>query len=1052
MRGSARSLPAIVPAAYRDIPMARRLLIGGGLLVLAPLILLAPPPETVAAAIWTRTELTFASGISFIAALLSVGGTTGRVRKVRSWITAAIGLLLIGEIVRNVEVVLGIEAALRGSHVPLIGVLLCAGMAYASALKGQLRPSDELAVYLDGAIVFFATGTLMLTAFGEVAGESLTGAVDLTYAIFFLATTGATLLLDLAVRAERRPSGAYVVLVGLVLLGVGFVWRVAAPSAVGLHESGTPAALVSLGVVVVMLGTVTWTDTVDEHPGYVRLASRLRAAMPLIAIAITPLLIAIQFLGNLPAPIEVLNRAAVALVLVTVAVRQSVLLKDRERAVAREQGLGRKLSATESKYRALVERQPGVVYLAEPGKHGRWHYVSPQIEPMLGFPAQAWLDDPTLWARQIHADDRELTLEREDLLAAGRSEGLVQREYRLCAADGREIWVLDEEMVTQTNDDGTPVLVQGVLVDISQRKRAEQELQASEEQTRTIIETASYAFIGMDTEGRVIDWNQRAVETFGWSREEAMGSVLADLIIPEAQREAHQHGLARFLSTGEGPLLGKRVEVTALGRDGRTFPVELTIWPIRVRGEVRFNALVDDITIRKQLEDQLRHQALHDPLTGLPNRALFVDRLQHALDRTERGPTGSIAVLFLDLDDFKTVNDSLGHEAGDRLLEAVAERLGQTLRAGDTAARLGGDEFAILLEEAPDGEPQAVAARILARLSQPLEIASQGVSTLGSIGIALSGNDSSTPEELLRNADLAMYLAKARGKNRHELYEPGMHEQAMRRLSLKAELERAIANHELDVHYQPIVALHDGSVVGLEALLRWRGPDGQFVALPEIIAIAEETGLILPIGRFVMERACRDVRRWQEEMGADEKLAIAINVSIVQLENGTLIQDVDRALAESGLPPTSLVLEITESALSTDSLDSVRTIRALRARGIRLALDDFGTGYSSLARLRRFPVDIVKIDRSFVTAINKGREGVLVQSILDLGRSLEMEVVAEGVETEAQMLALRARGATLGQGYYFSRALKQDAVTTVLSVGKLPLPLKRRRTAVARGA
>lgn len=1052
MGGSVLRLAGSMPAAYHDIPRPIRLIIVGGLIALAPMILFAPPAETLAAAIWTRAELTFASGISFLAALLSVRGTTGRVRQVRAWITAGIGLWLFGELVRNAEVVLGIDAAVRISHLPFIGVLLCAGLAYFSALKGQLRASDELAVYLDGAIVFFATGALMLTAFGEVASESLTGAVDLTYAFFFLATAGATLLLDVAVRAERRPSGAYAVLAGLVLLGVGFLWRVIAPPAVGLHESGTPAALLSLGVVVAMLGTVTWTDASDEHPGYVRFASRLRAAMPLIAIAITPLLIAFQFLSHLHAPIEVLNRAAIALVLVSVAVRQSVLLKDRERAVAREQGLGRELSTTESKYRALVERQPGVVYLAEPGKHGRWHYVSPQIEPMLGFPAQAWLDDPTLWARQIHPADRELILEREDLLAARHPEGLVQREYRLCAADGREIWVLDDEMVTQTDDDGTPVLVQGVLVDISQRKRAEQELQASEEQTRMIIDTASYAFIGMDTEGRVIDWNQRAVETFGWSREEAMGSVLADLIIPEAQREAHQHGLARFLSTGEGPLLGKRVEVTALGRDGRAFPIELTIWPIRARGEVRFNALVDDITIRKQLEDQLRHQALHDPLTGLPNRALFVDRLQHALDRTERGPAGSIAVLFLDLDDFKTVNDSLGHEAGDRLLEAVAERLGQTLRAGDTAARLGGDEFAILLEEAPDGEPQAVAARILARLARPLEIESQVVSALGSIGIALSGDHGNTPEELLRNADLAMYLAKARGKNRHELYEPGMHEQAMRRLSMKAELERAIANQELDVHYQPIVALHDGSVIGLEALLRWRGPDGQFVAVPEIIAIAEETRLILPIGRFVMERACRDARRWQQTMGPGAKLDIAINVSIVQLENGTLIDDVDRALTESGLPPTSLVLEITESALSTDSLDSVRTIRALRARGIRLALDDFGTGYSSLARLRRFPVDIVKIDRSFVSAITKSREGVLVQSILDLGRSLDMEVVAEGIETEAQMLALRARGAQLGQGYYFARPMAPNAVPATLAAGKLPLPLKRQGSGIAKGA
>ena len=1051
--GGPSSTPSVArPPAYRDIPPIIRFLVGGGLIVLVVMISLGPPAQTPDAVFWTRAELTFASAISFVLALLSVRGTIGRVRHLRSWITAAIGLWLLAEIIRDVEVVLDVDAALRTSDLPFIGVLLCAGLAYASALRGQLRPSDELAVYLDGAIVFFATAALMLTTFGEVAGRSVTGAVDLAYAIFFLATTGATLVLDLAVRAERRLSGAYVVLVGLVLLGIGFLWRVAAPPLVGLHESGPPAHFLSLGVCVVMLGTVTWTDRMDEHPGYVRFAARLRAAMPLVAIALMPILIAIHFLRDMPGLIGILNIAVIALVLVTVAVRQSILLNDRENAILREQDMGRELSDAESKYRSLVERQPGVVYLAEPGVHGRWHYVSPQIEPMLGFPVQAWLDDPTLWARQIHPADSQAILGREGHLTVRRPEGLVHREYRLRAADGGDVWVLDDESVTQTDADGRPTLVQGVLVDITQRKQAELALQASEEQTRTIIETASYAFIGMDTEGRVIDWNQRASETFGWSRDEAMGSILADLIIPEAQRIAHRDVLARYLSTGEGPLFGKRVEVTALDRDGRSFPIELTIWPIRVSGEVRFNALVDDITLRKQLEDQLRHQALHDPLTGLPNRVLFVDRLQHALDRTERGPAGSIAVLFLDLDDFKTVNDSLGHEAGDRLLEAVAERLGQTLRAGDTAARLGGDEFAILLEEAPDGEPQAVAARILARLSRPLEIESQGVSALGSIGIALSGDHGSTPEELLRNADLAMYLAKARGKNRHELYEPGMHEQAMRRLSMKAELERAIVNHELDVHYQPIVALHDGSVVGLEALLRWRGLDGQFVALPEIIAIAEETGLILPIGRFVMGRACRDARRWQEEMGADEKLDIAINVSIVQLESGTLIHDVDRALAESGLPPTSLVLEITESALSTDSLDSVRTIRALRARGIRLALDDFGTGYSSLARLRRFPVDIVKIDRSFVTAINKAREGVLVQSILDLGRSLEMDVVAEGVETEAQMLALRARGATLGQGYYFARPLQQHAVTTVLSVGKLPLPLKRRRTAVARGA
>ncbi len=870
MVGLASTLTASVPMAYRDISARLRGLILGSLGALVLIILLSPSAGTAGAVPWTRAELTFASAISLMAAVASIRGTTGRVRTVRSYITAAIAFWLVGEMLRDVEVALGTTSALKLSDLPFIGVLLCAGAAYVSALKGQLRPSDELAVYLDGAIVFFATAALMLTTFGQAGGQSLTNVVDLAYAIFFLATTGATLLLDLAVRAERRPHGAYVVLVGLVLLGISFLWRVASPQPLGLHETGVAAHFLALGVLFVMLGTITWTDVVDEHPAYVRLAAKLRSSMPVVAIGLTSVLIAIHFVRGIPGAVGTLNIAAIALVLVTVAIRQSILLKDRDVAIRREQGLGRALSATESKYRALVERQPGVVYIAEPGGNGRWHYVSPQIESMLGFPAQAWLDDPTLWARQIHPDDRELVLSQERDLTTGRSQAAVHREYRLRAADGHDVWVLDDESETQADQAGTPTLVQGVLLDISQRKRAEQALQASEQQTRLIIETASYAFIGMDTGGRVIDWNQRAVDTFGWSRDEAMGRIVAELIIPEPQRAAHAEGIKRFLSTGEGPLLNKRIEVTALNRDGREFPVELTIWPIDIGGEVRFNALVDDITVRKQLEDQLRHQALHDPLTALPNRALFVDRVQHALERTSRQPAGSIAVLFLDLDDFKTINDSLGHEAGDRLLQAVADRLKHGLRTEDTAARLGGDEFAILLEETSSEDPHALAARMLDRLSSPFELEGNTVSTQASIGMAISGEHGSTPEELLRNADLAMYLAKARGKNREEMYEPGMHEQVMRRLSMKQALELAIAGDQLEVHYQPIVSLADGSVVRLEALLRWRGPDGQFVPLPELIAIAEETGLILPIGRFVLRRASQDTRAWQSELGPDE--------------------------------------------------------------------------------------------------------------------------------------------------------------------------------------
>ena len=740
--------------------------------------------------------------------------------------------------------------------------------------------------------------------------------------------------------------------------------------------------------------------------------------------------------------------AVIGLVLLVVAVRQRVLRRDREAAVARERRLSRELSAAEVQYQTLVERHPGVVYLAELGAAGRWLYVSPQIERMLGYPAQQWIDDPTLWAARLHPEDRERVLEGEGTSSA--VEGVRTSEYRLIASDGRVVWVLEDEAVTDIGGDGAPAMVQGVLLDITARKGVEDALRASEDQTRLIIETASYAFIGMDPEGLVIDWNQRAVETFGWERSEAIGSLLADLIIPTGQREHHAAGLRHFLRTGEGPLLSKRIEVTALHRDGREFPVMLTIWPVTSGGSVRFNALVDDITGRKQLEEQLRHQALHDSLTGLANRVLFADRVQHALERAERAVDQPIAVLFLDLDDFKTINDGLGHAVGDELLTAVAERLRSAIRPEDTAARLGGDEFGILLEDSHKIDIASAAARILEAIARPYDLRGKVVSTTASMGVTLSGADGMSPEELLRNADLAMYLAKARGSNRHELYIPGMHEQAVRRLDLRGALEQAIARNELEVHYQPQVSLSDGALVGMEALLRWRGPEGGYVPLSEVIPIAEETGLIMPIGQFVLDQACRDARSWQDESG--EPLDIAVNVSVVQLQRGTLVADVNKALARSGLQPSSLILEITESSLTNDNLDTARTLRDLRARGVRLALDDFGTGYSSLERLRRFPVDIVKIDRSFVKAVDRDREGMLIQSIIDLGRSMGMQVVAEGIETEAQLAAVRARGATVGQGFYFSKAVPAAAMGPIVAIGQLPLPKRRLRPRVVRGA
>jgi diguanylate cyclase (GGDEF)-like protein/PAS domain S-box-containing protein len=924
-------------------------------------------------------------------------------------------------------------------------VLVCAGLAYSAALRGRLRRGEEFAVYLDGAIVFFGAAALGLTVLGEAAGTPAS-TLDLLYAVFFLATTGATLVLDLAVRAERRPHGAYVLLAGMVLVGLGFLVRLAGPTTGLVHETGLPSHLLALGVVMVALGAATWTEVVDDSPGYVRLAARLRTGMPVLAVGVTSVLMAIQVLSRPSAPVEFVSIGAIALVIVLVAVRQSVLLHDREQAIGRERELGQELSSAERQYRSLVERQPGVVYIAEPGPTGRWFFVGPQVERMLGYSPEEWTADPKLWARLIHPDDRSEVV-AEDAVAGNPGE-VKRLEYRMVRRDGSIIWVLDESTVIESGQGRR--LLQGLLLDITAGKLAEDALRASEEQQRMIIETASYAFVAIELDGRVAEWNRHAEETFGWSREEAMDAQLADLIIPAALRAGHREGMRRYAATGEARILNRRMELEAVHRDGHQFPVEITIWPVRTDGSTRFNALIDDITSRKELEEQLRHQALHDSLTGLANRVLFTDRVQHAIDRSRRGAEPSLAVLFLDLDDFKTVNDSLGHGAGDELLVEVARRLEQTVRAGDTAARLGGDEFGVLLEDTESAGPQEVATRILQAFESPFPVQGKQVQVHASIGIASDTPGTVGPEELLRNADLAMYVAKQRGKARHETYVERMHEDAMRRLELKAGLERAIAEDHLEVYYQPIVELRDGAVVGFEALLRWRDPGGQFVPLAELIPLAEETGLIVPIGQFVLREACRQAAEWATP--GEPPIRLSVNASPMQLEAGSLTRDVRAALRRSGLAPSSLVIEITESALVDNSLPVLRELRQLRKLGVRLALDDFGTGYSSLGRLRHLPFDIVKIDRSFISRVDREKEGAVVRSILEMAGTMNLEVVAEGVETQAQVLALLARGCLMGQGFLYSQAVPPEAVAPILAVGRLPLPRRRPQALRARGA
>ncbi|HWW09554.1 MAG TPA: bifunctional diguanylate cyclase/phosphodiesterase [Candidatus Acidoferrales bacterium] len=449
-----------------------------------------------------------------------------------------------------------------------------------------------------------------------------------------------------------------------------------------------------------------------------------------------------------------------------------------------------------------------------------------------------------------------------------------------------------------------------------------------------------------------------------------------------------------------------------------------------------FAAQVSVAVQNTRLDSRLKHQAFHDPLTGLANRALFTDRLEHALTRRGRGP-GSLAVVFLDLDDFKMINDSLGHAAGDELLVNVATRLQTVLRPSDTAARFGGDEFAILLEESSASyDVIGVADRIVAVLKPHFVIASREVAVHASVGVATADAGSVPAEELLRRADVAMYRAKMKGKGSFEVFEPDMQEVVTRRLEVRTDLERAIERNELVLRYQPIVDMATGTAVGVEALVRWDHPRWGFVLPAEFISVAEETGLINELGLNVLEQACAQCQEWQVAFPDKTSFSVSVNVSPRQLRKAGFVNDVWDVLRRTGLHPSRLVLEITESVMVEDPQHAGERLRELKALGVRISMDDFGTGYSSLAVLQDLPLDILKIDKAFVDDVaNDPRRTAFAQAIIRLGKTLGLRLIAEGVENQSQSDRLRSLGCELAQGFYFSRPVEAGEITRMLYAG-----------------
>jgi diguanylate cyclase (GGDEF)-like protein/PAS domain S-box-containing protein len=557
---------------------------------------------------------------------------------------------------------------------------------------------------------------------------------------------------------------------------------------------------------------------------------------------------------------------------------------------------------SEPEVRTLLDQLPAILYVSEVGVEGRWLYVSAGVETILGFSPAEWIDDPGLWARQMHPDDRARMIAREESLA----EPSMPDEYRLRHRDGRTVWVRDEAALA-TDAEGR-LRWHGVIFDITDRKLAEAELE-------------------------------------------------------------------------------RRAEV-------------------------------------------IRYQAVHDPLTSLPNRALFQDRLVQALAR----PGAQVAVVLLDIDNFKLVNDSLGHSAGDELLMQIAARLETALRPDDTIARLGGDEFVVLLQEIPDERSAArVAERIVAAFELPFELSAGEHFAKASLGIAIAGAEGSEPASLIRDADAAMYQAKARGRARFEIFDRAMRARTVERLSVENDLRRALSRQELHVVYQPIVSLRDSSIASVEALLRWEHPTRGLLLPLDFISVAEESGLIEPIGRFVLDSACSQAARWHALRPDSRPLGISVNLSVRQLTQRNFQMTVATALAGSGIDPSSLCLEIAESALLEEPQGVADTIRQLSHLGVRFVLDDFGTGYSSLAYLAGLPIDGLKVDQSFVRSLGTDdRSTAITTAIVRMAQALSLEVIAEGVEGAHQLRALRALRCELGQGYLFHRPLAAEAVTKLL--------------------
>lgn len=674
-------------------------------------------------------------------------------------------------------------------------------------------------------------------------------------------------------------------------------------------------------------------------------------------------------------------------------------------------------------YRHILELAPDLISVCRDGKIV---LINPAGANMLG----VWPTDVLIgrnFADFVHVDNRALFESGIETLVGEQQ----RMPIKLVSSDGREVEV--EIAALPYQEEGQEKAEMLIARDVTERNRSTREVATREERLRNIMDTVADGIITIDATGIIESFNPAAEKIFGYSTGEIVGKKV-NTLMPEPHAGQHDTYLENYLKTGEAKIIGSGREAEGLNKNGTPIPLEISITEHRSGTRQLFIGVVRDITERKQSEERLRHLATRDPLTGLPNRYLFRERLEGAVARADREHLKT-AVLFVDLDNFKSINDTLGQQMGDKVLQAAGDRLLKCVRDGDTVAHLGGDEFTIILDGIRNkSEAKTIAHRMLDSISRPFAIEGKEIYTSGSIGVVYYPDNADNISDLLKNVDTAIHHAKKLGRNNLQFYTAELSANVLRRMEIETGLRRALERDEFELYYQAKVDLETRNIVGAEALLRWSAKDLGGVSPDEFIPVAEETGLIVPIGEWVLRHACIQGVSWIKEGLPD--IHLAVNLSAYQFKQKNLIDRISGILSETGMNTDNLELEMTESMLMENAEETIQVFRSLKDMGLSLSIDDFGTGYSSLSYLTRFPIDALKIDRSFVTNLPDDRDAVAIaKAIVSMAKNLKLKIIAEGIETEGQEVFLHALGCSQGQGYLFSKPVPADEFARLIGGG-----------------